>query len=43
LPLSADSWLAIPDADSRFSLAIWLASQYLPDGFTPEEKRLCCA
>jgi tetratricopeptide (TPR) repeat protein len=36
-------WLAMFNAACFFSRAIWLPPQYLPDGFTPEEWRRCCA
>ena len=36
-------WLATFNAACFFSLAIWLPSQYLPDGFEPEEWCRCCA
>jgi hypothetical protein len=39
----ATGWLATFNAACFFSLAIWLPSQYLPDGFTPEGWRRCCA
>jgi tetratricopeptide (TPR) repeat protein len=39
----ATGWLATFNAACFFSLAIWLPVQYVPDGFTPEEWRRCCA
>jgi hypothetical protein len=39
----ATGWLASFNVACFFSLAIWLPSQYLPEGFTPEEWRRCCA
>jgi tetratricopeptide (TPR) repeat protein len=39
----ATGWLTMFNAACFFSLAIWLPPQYLPDIFTPEEWRRCCA
>ena len=39
----ATGWLATFNAACFFSQAIWLPPQYLPDGFTAEEWRHCCA
>jgi hypothetical protein len=39
----ATGWLATFNAACFFSLAIWLPPRYLPDSFTPEEWRRCCA
>jgi len=36
-------WLATFNAACFFSLAIWIPEDILPEGFTPEEWRECCA
>jgi hypothetical protein len=36
-------WLALFNAACLFSLAIWIPEEHLPEGFTPDEWRACCA